>query len=162
MFIFSIDPADYDFSGTRAIATLEDSNESNISGDCTPDRASDTESQKEKKGTSEKELSLKQPVSDTKEVGLDKDEETRVRSLKMVFRKALIYSSILTLIVVILGQYGSTILFAIYLIEKQSRCPCSSLTISSARSSIPSGQPARCKCSMSTLGLMECSPTFFR
>ncbi|KIK45666.1 hypothetical protein CY34DRAFT_22415 [Suillus luteus UH-Slu-Lm8-n1] len=97
-----LSPADYDFSGTRAISTLEDSNESNILGDCTPDRVSDTESQKEKKGTSEKESSLKQPVSDTKEVGLDNDEETRVRSLKMVFRKALIYSSILTLIVVIL------------------------------------------------------------
>lgn len=159
---FSTGPADYDFSGTRAISTLEDSNESNILSDCTPDRVSDTESQKEKKGTSEKESSLKQPVSDTKEVGLDNDEETRVRSLKMVFRKALIYSSILTLIVVILGQYGSTIRFAIYLIEKQSRCPCSFLTISSARSSIPSGQPARCKCPMSTLGSMECSPTFFR
>jgi hypothetical protein len=160
--VFSTGPADYDFSGTRAISTLEDSNESNILGDCTPDRVSDTESQKETKGTSEKESSLKQPVSDTKEVGLDNDEETRVRSLKMVFRKALIYSSILTLIVVILGQYGSTILFAIYLIEKQSRCPCSFLTISSVRSSIPSGQPARCKCPMSTLGSMEYSPTFFR
>jgi hypothetical protein len=80
----------------------------------------------------------------------------------MVFRKALIYSSILTLIVVILGQYGSTIPFATCLIEKQSLCPCSSLTISSARSFIPFGQPVRCKCSMSTRGSMECSPTFFR
>ncbi|KAG1744489.1 Na+/solute symporter, partial [Suillus lakei] len=97
-----LDPADYDFSGTRAIATLEDTNGSNILGDNTLDRASDTESQKEKKGSSENELSLKQPIPDVVEVGLEKDEETRIRSLKMVFRRALIYSSILTVIVVIL------------------------------------------------------------
>ncbi|KAG2123413.1 Na+/solute symporter [Suillus clintonianus] len=97
-----LNPADYDFSGTRAISTLEDTNRSGISGDDTPNRASDTESQKEQKETSEKESSLKRPVSDVIEVGLEKDEETRIRSLKTVFRRALIYSSILTFIVVIL------------------------------------------------------------
>lgn len=97
-----LNPADYDFSGTRAIATLEDTNRSNISGADTPGRTSDTKSSNEKKGNSEKESSLKQPVPDIIEVSLEDDEQTRIRSLKMVFKKALIYSSILTLIVVIL------------------------------------------------------------
>ncbi|KAG2126254.1 Na+/solute symporter, partial [Suillus bovinus] len=97
-----LNPADYDFSGTRAIATIEDANESNISGDDTRNRASDTESQNEKRATSEKELSIKQGFVNIMETRLEKDEESRIRSLKTVFRKALIYSSILTLIVVIL------------------------------------------------------------
>ncbi|KAG1786471.1 Na+/solute symporter [Suillus plorans] len=95
-----LNPADYDFSGTRAIATLEDTIRSDISGVDTAYRASDTESQNEKRD--EKDSSLKQPVSNIMDVGLENDDEKRLRSLKMVFRKALIYSSILTLIVVIL------------------------------------------------------------
>ncbi|KAG2143478.1 Na+/solute symporter [Suillus bovinus] len=95
-------PADYDFSGTRAIAILEDANESNVWDDDTPNRASDTESQNKKRGTSEKGSSFKQPVSNIMELRLEKDEESRIRSLKIAFRKALMYSSILTLIVVIL------------------------------------------------------------
>ncbi|KAG2046339.1 Na+/solute symporter [Suillus hirtellus] len=95
-----LNPADYDFSGTRAIATLEDTIGSDISGVDTSYRASDTESQNEKRD--EKQSSLKQPVSNIVEVGLENDDEQRLRSLKTVFRKAFIYSSILTLIVVIL------------------------------------------------------------
>ncbi|KAG1821419.1 Na+/solute symporter [Suillus variegatus] len=95
-----LNPADYDFSGTRAIATLEDTIGSDISGVDTSYRASDTESQNEKRD--EKQSSLKQPVSNIMEVGLENDDEQRLRSLKTVFRKAFIYSSILTLIVVIL------------------------------------------------------------
>ncbi|KAG1894935.1 Na+/solute symporter [Suillus fuscotomentosus] len=95
-----LNPADYDFSGTRAIATLEDTIGSDISGVDTSYRASDTESQNEKRD--EKRSSLKQPVSNIMEVGLENDDEQRLRSLKTVFRKAFIYSSILTLIVVIL------------------------------------------------------------
>jgi hypothetical protein len=105
---FSTDPADYDFSGTRAITTLEDTNKIDISSGRVSDRPSDTESQKETKVTSEK-SSLKRPVSDVIEVGLEVDEEQRIRSLKRVFRKALIYSSILTLIVIIIGGFGRTI-----------------------------------------------------
>ncbi|KAG2126258.1 Na+/solute symporter [Suillus bovinus] len=84
-------PADYDFSGTRAIAILEDANESNVWDDDTPNRASDTESQNKKRGTSEKGSSFKQPVSNIMELRLEKDRN-----------HALMYSSILTLIVVIL------------------------------------------------------------
>jgi hypothetical protein len=105
---FSTDPADYDFSGTRAITTLEDTNKIDISSGHVSDRPSDTESQKETKVTSEK-SSLKRPVSDAIKVGLEADEEQRIRSLKRVFRKALIYSSILTLIVIIIGEFRRTI-----------------------------------------------------
>ncbi|OAX34359.1 hypothetical protein K503DRAFT_834100 [Rhizopogon vinicolor AM-OR11-026] len=96
-----LNPADYDFSGTRAIATLEDTNGGEVSSGHVSDRVSDTESQKERKLTSEK-SSLKQPGFDVIEIGLEIDEEQHIRSLKKVFLKALIYSSILTLIVVII------------------------------------------------------------
>jgi hypothetical protein len=101
---FSTDPAEYDFSETRAIATLEDTNKSEDSSSHVSDRLPDTESQQEKKVTSE-ESSLKQPTSEVMEARLEIDEEQRLRSLKRVFMRAFIYSSILTLIVVIIGVW---------------------------------------------------------
>ncbi|KAF8556781.1 Na+/solute symporter [Imleria badia] len=87
-------PADYDFSGTRAIAMLDDhanderireeSERSSKTGDASPDL--------EKQ--SKKDLSSDPDAS--------KDEGERMASLKRVFKKALIYSTIFTAIVIII------------------------------------------------------------
>jgi len=82
---------------------LEDKNKSEVSSCHVSDRASDTESQKEKIATSEK-SSVKLPTPDVIEVQVEVDDEQRLRSLKNVFMRAFIYSSILTLIVVIISE----------------------------------------------------------
>lgn len=89
-------PADYDFSGTRAIAMLEDhiddkqvhaeSEYSSKKGGASPDLE-----EQSKKG------SLSGPD--------DLSENQRMASLKRVFKKAVIYSTIFAAIVIIIGEF---------------------------------------------------------
>jgi len=94
-----MNPADYDFSGTRAIAMLNDSGSSND-----PDTPDDSERNSKRGDVAspdiEKQSNEKKLSRDVD--GLPEDDEQRMASLKRVFKKALVYSSIFTLIVVII------------------------------------------------------------
>ncbi|KAH7882194.1 Na+/solute symporter [Phlebopus sp. FC_14] len=84
-------PANYDFTGTRAIAMLDG------------DKASvdqDVQNELEGRTLADPEKILKE--KDSPIVDVSKDEVQAMASLQRVFKRALIYSSILTLIVVII------------------------------------------------------------
>ncbi|KAF9228102.1 hypothetical protein BS17DRAFT_799569 [Gyrodon lividus] len=98
-----MNPANYDFSGTRAIAMLSDS------GSSRDQDMHDNSERNSKRGDDaspdlEKRSNEKKLFRDIDGQPAVQDEEQRIASLGHVFKKALIYSSIFTLIVVIIGK----------------------------------------------------------
>jgi len=93
-----MNPADYDFSETRAIAMLDDHAD---------DSDASEPAHNESERTSENSPDLeKQPKMDFSESSdpdcLREDEEERIASLKRVFKKAFICSAVFTVIVIII------------------------------------------------------------
>ncbi|KAF8130263.1 Na+/solute symporter [Boletus edulis] len=79
-------PADYDFSETRAISTLDDhveSEKNSNTGEASPDLE-------------------KQPKKDSSDSDASKDEEEQIASLQRVFKKAFVYSTVFTAIVIVI------------------------------------------------------------
>ncbi|KAF9234595.1 Na+/solute symporter [Melanogaster broomeanus] len=93
------DPADYDFSGTRAIAMLDGP------GLSTDHDMHDDSERSSKRGVDaspdlEKHSNEKEPSHEID--GLPQDEDQRLASLTRVYKKAFVYSTILTVIVVLI------------------------------------------------------------
>ncbi|KAF8130255.1 hypothetical protein EV363DRAFT_1296881 [Boletus edulis] len=79
-------PADYDFSETRAISTLDDhveSEKNSNTGEASPDLE-------------------KQPENGANDSDASKDEEEQIASLQRVFKKAFVYSTVFTAIVIVI------------------------------------------------------------
>ncbi|KAG9311093.1 Na+/solute symporter [Chiua virens] len=99
VFVSLMNPADYDFSGTRAIAMLDD--------DVDEKHAREQSENNTKMGAASPDLEghLKDVQVSNDPVDPSKDEEHYIASLQPVFKKAFIYSTVFTVIVVIIGMF---------------------------------------------------------